>query len=82
MSAEMRRRRLLAAAGVAKGRPVEHLGELLGELPALPPIPAPSRVDWVHVAKVRDLTRSLGEASNAYGADPEVSSAAATWATR
>ncbi|MGH3904817.1 MAG: hypothetical protein ACRDTE_11585, partial [Pseudonocardiaceae bacterium] len=42
----------------------------------------PSRVDWVHVAKVRDLTRSLGEASNAYGADPEVSSAAATWATR
>ncbi|MGH3906396.1 MAG: helix-turn-helix domain-containing protein, partial [Pseudonocardiaceae bacterium] len=83
VSAEMRRRRLLAAAGVAiVGRPVEHLGELVGELPGLPPIPMPSRVEGVHVAKVRDLTRSLGEAGRAYGSDPEVSSAAAAWATR
>ncbi len=83
VSAEMRRRHLLAAAGVAiVGEPIRNLGELLGEVPGLPPIPAPSWVDGVHVAKVRDLTRSLGDAGRAYGADPEVSSAAAAWATR
>lgn len=34
------------------------------------------------MAKVIDLTRRLDEAGRAYGSDPEVSSAAATWATR
>ena len=42
----------------------------------------PSRLSGVHVEKVRDLTRRLGEAGCAYGSDPEVSSAAAAWATR
>ncbi len=83
VSAQMRRRHLLAAAGVAiVGEPIKNLGELLGELPELPPVPMPSRVEGVHVVKVRNLTRSLGETSNVYGADPEVSSAAAQWATR
>ena len=79
----MRRRHLLAAAGVAiVGEPIKNLGELLGVPSGPAPIPAPSRLDGVHVAKVRDLTRRLGEAGRAYGSDPEVSSAAAGWATR
>ncbi|MGH4023824.1 MAG: helix-turn-helix domain-containing protein [Pseudonocardiaceae bacterium] len=83
VDADMRRRYLLAAAGVAiVGEPIKNLGELLGELPDPSRVPAPSRVDGVHVAKVRDLTRRLGEAGRAYGSDPEVSSAAAAWATR
>ncbi|MGQ0779181.1 MAG: hypothetical protein ACT4NY_33000 [Pseudonocardiales bacterium] len=36
----------------------------------------------MHVAKVHNLTRGLVEAGDVYGSDPEVSSAAAAWATR
>ncbi|MGH4009070.1 MAG: helix-turn-helix domain-containing protein [Pseudonocardiaceae bacterium] len=83
VSAEMRRRALLAAAGIAvTGRPLQELGELVGGLPGPAPVPLPSRIFEVHVAKVRDLTRRLVEAGRTFGSDPEVSSAAATWATR
>jgi transcriptional regulator with XRE-family HTH domain len=78
---EMLRRVLLATAGVAiVSRPVDKLGELMA-LPGPAPVPLPSRVDGVHVAQVRNLTRRLGEASNAETA-PEVISAAAAWASR
>ncbi|MGH3569109.1 MAG: hypothetical protein ACRDRH_24410 [Pseudonocardia sp.] len=81
--AEMRRRLFLAAAGIAVvGRPLQEIGELAGELHGPAPVPLPSQIFQVHVAKVQDLTRSLGEAGRAYGSDPEVSSAAAAWATR
>ncbi|MGH3887617.1 MAG: hypothetical protein ACRDSZ_13805, partial [Pseudonocardiaceae bacterium] len=84
LSAEMLRRHLLALGGVAlAGQPVKHLGELL-ELPSTAPgpVPLPSRLSQVHVAKVRDLTQRLTELSRAYGSDPEVSSAAVVWAQR
>lgn len=84
VSPEMLRRYLLALGGVAMvGQPVERLGELL-ELPgAAPgPVPLPSRITQVHVAKVRDLTLRLRDLSRAHGSDPEVSSAAVMWAQR
>lgn len=84
VSAEMLRRYLLALGGVAlAGQPIKHLGELL-ELPgAAPgPVPLPSRLFQVHVAKVRDLTQWLRDLSRTYGSDPEVSSAAVVWAQR
>jgi transcriptional regulator with XRE-family HTH domain len=75
VDAEMRRRALLAAAGVGMvGHPVRGL-------PGPAPVPLPSRVEGVHVAQVRNLTRRLGEASDGV-TDPEVISAAAGWATR
>jgi transcriptional regulator with XRE-family HTH domain len=75
--AETHRRALLATAGVAVvGRPVDKLGELLA-LPGPAPVPLPSRIDWMHVAQVRDLTRRLGVAGNGTYTDPEVLSAAA-----
>jgi transcriptional regulator with XRE-family HTH domain len=82
-SPEMLRRHVLALGGVAAfSARVEGLGEL-GELTSDPsPVPLPERIFEVHVVRVRDLTRSLGEAQRAYGADPQVSSAAAGWATR
>ncbi|MGH3996058.1 MAG: helix-turn-helix domain-containing protein, partial [Pseudonocardiaceae bacterium] len=81
--AEMRRRALLATAGMAVvGQPLQDIGELVGRLPGPAPVPLPSRIFEVHVAKVRDLTQRLGEAGCAFGSDPEVSSAAAAWATR
>ncbi|MGH3900682.1 MAG: hypothetical protein ACRDTA_21035 [Pseudonocardiaceae bacterium] len=64
------------------GRPLQDIGELVGGLPRLAPVPLPARIFEVHVAKVRDLTRRLVEAGRAFGSDPEVSSAAAAWATR
>jgi len=74
-------RRMLLAAGIAVvGRPVPRLGELLA-LPGPVPVPLPSRVEGVHVAQVRNLTRRLGAASNG-ATDPEVISAAAALATR
>ncbi|MGH3898104.1 MAG: helix-turn-helix domain-containing protein, partial [Pseudonocardiaceae bacterium] len=83
VSAEMRRRVLLAAAGIAvAGRPLQGIGELVGGLPGPAPVPLPARIFEVHVAKVCDLTRRLGEAGCTFGSDPEVSSAAAAWATR
>ena len=77
----MRRRVLLAVAGITLvGKPVPGLGEL-GPLPAPLPVPLPSRVLGLHVVKVRDLTQRLGEVGRAYGSDPQVSSAAAEWAS-
>jgi len=78
---EMLRRHLIALGAIAAvGAPT--VGELLAELSEPLPVPLPSRVGAVHVAKVRDLTRQLREAGMTFGADPEVSSAAAAWATR
>jgi hypothetical protein len=78
---EMRRRALLAAAGITLvGRPVQGLGER-GPLPGPSPVPLPPRILGLHVVKVRDLTQRLGEAGRAYGSDPQVSSAAAEWAS-
>jgi transcriptional regulator with XRE-family HTH domain len=80
--AAMRRRAMLAAAGMAvAGRPLQDISEL-GVLPHPAPVPLPSQIFPIHVIKVRDLTRRLNEAGCAYGADPEVSSASATWASR
>lgn len=78
---EMRRRALLAAAaGIAiAGRPLQNLGELV---PLPGPVPPPSQILPVHVAKMRDLTQQLRRAGRAYGSDPGVSSAAAEWASR
>ncbi len=79
---EMHRRVLLAAAGVTLvGRPVDKLGELL-KLPGPTPVPLPARIDGIHVAQVRNLTRRLGEADHSVLADPEVLSAAAASAER
>jgi transcriptional regulator with XRE-family HTH domain len=76
----MRRRVLLALAGITLvGKPVPGLGEL-GPLPAPLPVPLPYRVLGLHVVKVRKLTQRLDEAGRAYGSDPWVSSAAAEWA--
>ena len=84
--AEMLRRHLIALGPIAAvaDNPVARLAELLEnvELPGPSPVPLPSRLSGVHVAKVRNLTRRLGEACRAYGSDPEVSSAAAAWASR
>ncbi len=75
---EMRRRILLAAAGmVVVGRPLVGIGELTGPSP----VPLPERILGLHVVKVRDLTQRLGETGRAYGADPQVSSATAAWAS-
>ncbi|MPZ67844.1 MAG: hypothetical protein GEU83_20960 [Pseudonocardiaceae bacterium] len=80
--AEMRRRHLLATAGIALvGQPVKHLGELL-ELPGPSPVELPSRLGWHQVSRVRDVTRHLRETGNAYGSDPELASETAAWATR
>jgi transcriptional regulator with XRE-family HTH domain len=77
---EMYRRVLLANAGVSVvGRPVDKLGELLA-LPDPAPVPLPSRIDWVHVVQVRDLTRRLGKAGSGAYTDPVVLSAAAAQA--
>jgi hypothetical protein len=78
---ETHRRVLLASAGVSVvGRPVDKLGELL-ELPAPAPVPLPSRIDWIQVAQVRNLTQRLGAAGNpASYTDPVVLSVAAGWA--
>jgi transcriptional regulator with XRE-family HTH domain len=82
VSAAMRRRALLAAAGTAVvGRPLQGIGELVTP-PDPSPVLLPSRIGGVHVVKVRDLTQRLREAGRTYGSDPEVSSAAAAWATR
>lgn len=76
------RRVLLTAAGlVVVGKPLQEVAELAG-LPSPSPVPRPVRIFEAHVAKVRDLTRRLIEAGEAYGSDPEVSNAAAVWATR
>jgi hypothetical protein len=81
VSAEVLRRHVIALGAIAAvGAPTA--GELLAELGNPSPVPLPSRISGVHVAQVRDLTRRLGDAGRAHGSDPEVSSAAAAWATR
>ncbi len=81
VSAEMRRRALLVAGMAVAGRPLPEIGELT--VPPRPsPVPLPSRIFEVHVAKVRNLTQWIRDAGRTYGSDPEVSSAAAAWATR
>ena len=81
--AEMLRRHLIAlGATAAFGAQVTGLGELLGELGDPEPVALPSRLGWVHVAQVRDLTRRLAEAGNTCIANPAVLSATAGWATR
>ncbi|MGH3720666.1 MAG: helix-turn-helix domain-containing protein [Pseudonocardiaceae bacterium] len=78
---EMRRRVLLAAGlNVVAGQVPR-----LGGLPVLPdpaPVPLPSRIDGIHVARVRNITRRLGAAGNPAITDPEVLSAATGWANR
>jgi len=81
VSAEVLRRHLIALGAIAAvGAPTA--GELLTELGNPSPVPLPSRLGAVHVAQVHDLTQRLAEAGMTFGADPEVSSAAAAWATR
>ena len=81
VSAEVLRRHVIALGAIAAvGAPTA--GELLTELGNPSPVPLPSRIGAVHVAKVRDLTRWLGEAGCAYGSDPAVSTAAAAWGSR
>jgi tetratricopeptide (TPR) repeat protein len=81
VSAEMLRRHLIALGAIAVvGGPAA--GELLAELSSPSPVPPPSRLSGVHVVQVRDLTRRLAEAGRTSGADPEMSSAAAAWASR
>jgi transcriptional regulator with XRE-family HTH domain len=80
--AAMRRRAMLAAAGMAMaGRPFQDISEL-GPLPGPAAVPLPSQILPVHVIKVRDLTRRLNDAGCDYGSDPQVSSASAGWASR
>jgi transcriptional regulator with XRE-family HTH domain len=81
VSAEVLRRHVIALGAIAAvGAPTA--GELLTELGNPSPVPLPARISGVHVAQVRDLTRRLSDAATTSGADPEVSSAAAAWATR
>jgi len=79
VSVEVLRRRLIElGGGLAVAASAAKLAPLLDrlELPDPSPVPLPSRLSGLHVEKVRDLTR------RAYGSDPEVSSAAAAWASR
>jgi len=83
---DMLRRDLIAlGGGIALGAPIAKLRELLMHIVKLPgpsPVPLPSQLTHVHVVKVRDLARRLRVVGRAYGSDPEVSSAAAAWASR
>jgi transcriptional regulator with XRE-family HTH domain len=77
----LRRYALVLGGAAAFGAPIQWLGELT-ELTEPAPAPLPGRLSQVHVVQVRDLTRRLREAGNAYGSDPRVSSAAAEQATK
>jgi transcriptional regulator with XRE-family HTH domain len=80
--AEMYRRVLLANAGVALvGQRVDGLGELLTP-PDPAPVPLPTRVEAIHVAQVRGMTRQLGRAGSDAYTDATVLSAAATRAEK
>ncbi|HEX2301176.1 MAG TPA: helix-turn-helix transcriptional regulator, partial [Pseudonocardiaceae bacterium] len=77
----MLRRHLIAQGGkVITGAVVAKLGALLAELPGPPPTPLPTRLDYVHVTRVRGLTRQLGVGD--VFSDPDVCSAAAAVTTR
>jgi transcriptional regulator with XRE-family HTH domain len=76
--AKMLRRHLLAL-GIITAVGTAAVGEL-AEVPGPAPVPLPSQLSHLHVGQVRELTRRLGEADNACGANPAVLSAAAAWA--
>jgi len=80
----LRRQAIELGAGLALGAPAAKLAQLLErlELPDPPPVPVPTGLSYVHVTKVQDLTRRLGEDHRAYGPDPEMCSFTAAWATR
>jgi len=84
--AEMLRRHLIALGPIAAvaSNPLARLVELLEhvELPGISPVPLPSRLFGGHVVQVRNLARRLHEAAFVSGSDPEVSTGAATWASR
>ena len=84
--AEMLRRHLIALGPIAAVayNPVAKLAELLEhwELPGPSPTPLPPRLAGVHVVQVRDLARRLHQAAFISGSDPDVSTAAAAWASR
>ena len=84
--AEMLRRHVIALGPIAAiaSNPLAKLAELLEhlELPGPSPVPLPSRLAGIHVVKVRDLTRRLGEAGNTSVSDPDVLSAAAAEASK
>lgn len=83
VTAKMLRRHLIAWGGIVMvGTPVAELGELLDDLGEPPAVPLPSQLSSVHVAQMHDLRQRLGEAGRAFGADPVISSAAATRAER
>ncbi|MGH3684112.1 MAG: helix-turn-helix domain-containing protein [Pseudonocardiaceae bacterium] len=81
--ADMLRRHLVALGMVVlTGQPLRYreLRELPGATPG--PVPLPSRICGVHVAKVHDLRQQLTRLSRAHGSDPEMSGAAVRWARR
>ncbi|MGH3906560.1 MAG: hypothetical protein ACRDTE_20620, partial [Pseudonocardiaceae bacterium] len=80
---KMLRRHLIALGGVAiAGATVTKLGALLAELPGPDPVSQPAQLSYAHITQVRDLTRRLDDAAITFGSAPEVSTAAAVWATR
>jgi hypothetical protein len=81
VDAEMLRRHLIAWGGVVMaGAPVAKVGELLDDLGTLDPVPMPSRLSYLDVARVRDMTRRLAVGDTSY-ADPGMAAAAAAGAT-
>ncbi len=82
VDSDMLRRHLIALGGaVIVGAPVAKVGELLDDLGTLNPVPPPSRLSYLDVSRVRDMTRRLavGDTSSA---DPEMATTAAALATR
>ena len=78
----MLRRHLIAWGGyIMAGAPVAKVGEPLDDLGALDPVPLPSRLSHVDVARVRDMTRRLAVGDISF-ADPELATVAAVLATR
>ncbi|MGH3755668.1 MAG: hypothetical protein ACRDRP_23845, partial [Pseudonocardiaceae bacterium] len=78
--AEMFRRHLLALGAItAMGSAA--VGEL-AELPGPVPVELPSRLSFVEVGQVRELTRRLGEAGGTSITSPAVLSVATGWAER
>ncbi|MGH3659834.1 MAG: hypothetical protein ACRDUA_24605, partial [Micromonosporaceae bacterium] len=82
VSTRMLRRHLIAYGGIIlAGAPVEKVGELLDDLGILDPVPLPSQLSAVDVARVRDMTRRLAVGDSSF-ADPEMGAASAALATR
>ncbi len=82
VSSAMLRRHLIALGGlIMAGAPVTGVGELLDDLGTLDPVPPPSRLSYMDVARVRDMTRRLAVGDTSF-ADSEMGAAAAALATR